>query len=321
MGTAANAAAAIPGTNTVAGQDVTINGPVAQGSFTLSGGESAEQIAGQINDISGSTGVSATASTSATLSNLTAGGSVSLTIESGGQSATATASVTTGDLSALADAINGLTGTTGVSAEINSSNEIVLSQSTGKDIGLTFLGAADGDQISVAGAGDGTTAQTAIQLTSANTTAANTDSTVVTGTVELSADQAFSASSSVADGAGSIFNSLANTVNNGSANTVAQIDISSEDGAASAIAVVDSALSRVNSIRADLGAIQNRFESTIANLATTSENLSAANSRILDADFAAETAKLSKSQVLQQAGISVLAQANARPQQVLSLLQ
>ena len=321
LGTAANAAAAIPGTNTVAGQDVTINGPVAQGSFTLSGGESAEQIAGQINDISGSTGVSATASTSATLSNLTAGGSVSLTIESGGQSATATASVTTGDLSALADAINGLTGTTGVSAEINSSNEIVLSQSTGKDIGLTFLGAADGDQISVAGAGDGTTAQTAIQLTSANTTAANTDSTVVTGTVELSADQAFSASSSVADGAGSIFNSLANTVNNGSANTVAQIDISSEDGAASAIAVVDSALSRVNSIRADLGAIQNRFESTIANLATTSENLSAAYSRILDADFAAETAKLSKSQVLQQAGISVLAQANARPQQVLSLLQ
>ena len=77
----------------------------------------------------------------------------------------------------------------------------------------------------------------------------------------------------------------------------------------------------MNSIRADLGAIQNRFESTIANLATTSENLSAANSRILDADFAAETAKLSKSQVLQQAGISVLAQANARPQQVLSLLQ
>ena len=70
-----------------------------------------------------------------------------------------------------------------------------------------------------------------------------------------------------------------------------------------------------------MGALQNRFESTIANLATSVENLSAANSRILDADFAAETARLSKAQVLQQAGISVLAQANARPQQVLSLLQ
>ena len=77
----------------------------------------------------------------------------------------------------------------------------------------------------------------------------------------------------------------------------------------------------VNDLRGDLGAVQNRFESTIANLATSVENLSASNSRILDADFAAETAKLSKSQVLQQAGISVLAQANARPQQVLSLLQ
>src|SRR5690606_19164182 len=84
---------------------------------------------------------------------------------------------------------------------------------------------------------------------------------------------------------------------------------------------VDSALETVNSLRGELGAIQNRFESTIANLSTSIENMSASQSRILDADFAAETAKMSKAQVLQQAGISVLAQANARPQQVLSLLQ
>lgn len=84
---------------------------------------------------------------------------------------------------------------------------------------------------------------------------------------------------------------------------------------------VDDALDSVNSLRGELGAVQNRFESTIANLSTSVENLSASNSRILDADFAAETANLAKSQVLQQAGISVLAQANARPQQVLSLLQ
>lgn len=84
---------------------------------------------------------------------------------------------------------------------------------------------------------------------------------------------------------------------------------------------IDSALGTVNELRGQLGAIQNRFESTIANLATSVENMSASQSRILDADFAAETAKMSKAQVLQQAGISVLAQANARPQQVLSLLQ
>lgn len=88
-----------------------------------------------------------------------------------------------------------------------------------------------------------------------------------------------------------------------------------------AIMRMDAALDTVNNFRSQLGAVQNRFESTIANLATSVENLSASNSRILDADFAAETANLAKSQVLQQAGISVLAQANARPQQVLSLLQ
>jgi len=103
--------------------------------------------------------------------------------------------------------------------------------------------------------------------------------------------------------------------------TLQSIDISDRPGANDAIETTDSGLNQINSIRGTLGATQNRFESTIANLATTAENLSAANSRILDADFAAETAKLSKSQVLQQAGISVLAQANARPQQVLSLLQ
>ncbi|MCA0912819.1 flagellin [Marinobacter nauticus] len=102
---------------------------------------------------------------------------------------------------------------------------------------------------------------------------------------------------------------------------IEDIDISDVDGANEAINRVDAALNAVNSLRGDLGAIQNRFESTIANLATSVENLSASNSRILDADFAAETANLAKSQVLQQAGISVLAQANARPQQVLSLLQ
>ena len=84
---------------------------------------------------------------------------------------------------------------------------------------------------------------------------------------------------------------------------------------------MDNALTRVNELRSALGAVQNRLESTIANLATSIENLSASKSRILDADFAAETSRLSKAQVLQQAGISVLAQANARPQQVLSLLQ
>ncbi|MCR8913737.1 flagellin [Marinobacter sp. PJ-38] len=99
------------------------------------------------------------------------------------------------------------------------------------------------------------------------------------------------------------------------------IDVKTVEGSNDTIKRVDSALTTINSIRSELGAVQNRFESTIANLSTTSENLSAANSRIRDADFAAETAELARTQVLQQAGLSVLSQANARPQQVLQLLQ
>ncbi|MFC3853370.1 flagellin [Salinispirillum marinum] len=101
---------------------------------------------------------------------------------------------------------------------------------------------------------------------------------------------------------------------------IKDIDISTFEGAQSAITAVDNALRTVTSTRADLGAVQNRFESTISNLQITQENLTAANSRIRDADFAAESAELSRTQVLQQAGISILAQANQRPQQVLSLL-
>jgi len=98
------------------------------------------------------------------------------------------------------------------------------------------------------------------------------------------------------------------------------LDITSIFNANATISLIDTALDTVNSARANLGAIQNRFESTIANLQTTTENLSAARSRILDADFAAETANLTRAQILQQAGTAMLAQANAIPQNVLSLL-
>jgi flagellin len=88
-----------------------------------------------------------------------------------------------------------------------------------------------------------------------------------------------------------------------------------------ALAVVDAALAQVVSTRGDLGAYQNRFTSAISSLQSTSENLSAARSRIQDTDFAAETANLTRAQILQQAGTAMLAQANALPNQVLSLLK
>ena len=104
------------------------------------------------------------------------------------------------------------------------------------------------------------------------------------------------------------------------AKKLGSVDIGSAEGAQSAITIIDAALSQVNGFRADLGAVQNRFDATITNLQTTSENLSAARSRILDADFASETANLTRAQILQQAGTAMLAQANQVPQGVLSLL-
>ncbi len=99
------------------------------------------------------------------------------------------------------------------------------------------------------------------------------------------------------------------------------MDVGTRAGATGAIAIADGALDQINGLRADLGAVQNRFESTVANLNVTSENLEASRSRILDADFAAETASLTRGQILQQAGTSVLAQANQIPNNVLGLLQ
>ncbi len=102
---------------------------------------------------------------------------------------------------------------------------------------------------------------------------------------------------------------------------VSALDLSTVTGSTSALGVIDAAIENIANSRASLGAFQNRLESTISNLQIQSENLSASRGRIQDADFAAETASLSRSQILQQAGTAILAQANALPQSVLSLLQ
>ena len=112
------------------------------------------------------------------------------------------------------------------------------------------------------------------------------------------------------------------TANAGAAQTgFADLDISTVDGADAAMLAMDGALTAINGARADMGAIQNRFSSVVANLSSTTENLAAARSRIQDADFATESAQLSRNQILQQAGTAMLAQANQSSQGVLSLLR
>ncbi|WP_409074711.1 flagellin [Pseudoalteromonas sp. SR41-1] len=101
---------------------------------------------------------------------------------------------------------------------------------------------------------------------------------------------------------------------------VEDVDITSQRGSQDALAIIDNAIASIDSQRAGLGAVQNRFDHTISNLSNISENVSASRSRIQDTDFATETAEMTKNQILQQAGTSILSQANQLPQTALSLL-
>ncbi|MDX1472727.1 MAG: flagellin [Reinekea sp.] len=195
-------------------------------------------------------------------------------------------------LSTIQTAINNNSGQTGVTAELLDADTITLV-------------AADGRNISI-----GTAANAA--LGTGATLQASSITLVSGGSIEIGS----------VTGNSDVAGFRVGTYGNGESGTALKdLDISTVAGAEAAVLAADNAINTVATVRAELGAVQNRFQNTIANLEVSGENLSAANSRIRDADFAQETAELSRSQVLQQAGISVLAQANARPQQVLSLLQ
>jgi flagellin len=171
-----------------------------------------------------------------------------------------------------------------------------------------------------------TSSATLAETASATTQTATDDFVTVSGTVSLNAQddsQQYTVATSALFAAGGV--SASTNAQTGTVTSlnlaVDDVDIGTVAGANEALQIIDAALAQVNSQRADLGAIQNRFESVISNLSNVSENSSAARSRIQDADFAQETANLARAQILQQAGISVLAQANAQPQNVLALLQ
>ena len=307
--------------NNVAAQTVSINGEVTS-SIEVLENDDAESIVAQINAVADSTGVLATATTTATLANLSQDGVVSFDLNG----TSISANVTTSDLSSLAEAINDRSGSTGVNAEISlDGSSIELTHDTGEDISVLNFDSS----VASAGAGNQTVSATITGASGSATTLqtggvndGTQDSTVVGGQIEFkSTGGAFSVSSSLGEVGNSLFAGDASDLQASVNQTVDSIDISSVSGANAAIDIADGALARIDSIRADLGAVQNRFESTVSNLTRTTENLSAARSRIQDTDFASETANLTRSQILQQAGVAMLAQANSLPQLVLSLLQ
>ena len=274
---------------------------------TVAGGagqttSSAWSVANAIN-ASGVSGVTATAVTGTTTSNVTNKG-IDFAAEAdvykldiNGVTVfnhTATAAFTAEGLTQqqLIDRINMYSSQTGVGAALSGMN-IELTAADGRDIGVD------------------------VTVTAGATAAFNADSTTH-GFIELSSSDDIKITGDASNKLG--FGAGATTITK-DAQTLSNIDVKTVTGANNTMKRIDSALNVISNMRADLGAVLNRFQSTTANLSNVLENITAAHSRIMDADFAAETANITKAQILQQAGISVLAQANTLPQNVLTLLR
>jgi len=299
-------------TNALTGSDLTI--AVGTGQAVAIGasvtGTAAGQSAGsayakvQAINAAGVAGLTATAQTTATgtaaFSNIVGSttGATTYALSINGvaiyAAGTSVASGVTLTGSAVANQINLFASQTGVTAALTSSGALQLTASDGRDIDVTEA---------VAGAASGTGSSLAA---------------ATTGKVTLSASQniaiAGAGSADLGYAAGGQSISLGNE-------TLANQNVLTVDGANATIQSVDAALATVSSFQSTLGAIQDRFQEAVSNLQSTSQNLTQSRSTIQDADFAQETANLTQAQVLEQAGISVLAQANQQPQLILKLLQ
>jgi flagellin len=338
----------LTGTSTVTLSDGTSTvtvGPTSSfiGSTTYQGASSAYAKAGAING-AGLQGLTASATTTAidntafnTISggtNGTGAGNVGATASTFDLTVNGTAIFSgTGNVgvgqtltgSQVAAQINLFSGTTGVTAAVNTDatkgtvGAVVLTAADGRDIVTTqsvTLGAAGGGTGAAAGAGTGL----------GTTLATGGAGSTLTGTVTLTDSKPVTITD-VGTGGGAVtlgFTSGSttplSTTAAGAATTLANQDVLTVADANSTISSVDAALATVSAFQSQLGAIQNRFTAAVSNLTSTAQNLTQSRSTIQDADFAAETANLTQSQVLEQAGISVLAQANQQPQLILKLL-
>ncbi len=303
QGSTANAiATTAAATSRVAGGAFTIDGAAGSATITAAAGASAKTVAGLINAQTAKTGVTATARTEVDATAFGTG-TYSLAVTSDNTNAVNISFSTSGNtadgLAGAVTAFNDKSSQTGVTARLNDAGTgITLTNASGNNI--TVLGNTGSTAGALVGGASVSAAATA----------------VVTGALTLDSNKTFGLSA------------VANTTDFFTAATAASqlqavntFDVSNVDSSNRTLAAVDSALSTVNGQRASFGALQSRFETTISNLQTTSDNLSASRSRIQDADFAVETANLSRAQILQQAGTAIVAQANQLPQGVLALLR
>ena len=316
-----NAAAAVNGagtTNVVAGTGaMQIAGMRGSGAaIDVAATDTAKTLAAKVNAQTSSTGVTASAKTEVSLQL----GAEAYSFELKGDNSTAVAinftvsgsGSSASDFAAGINAINAQSAKTGVTAEYDATNKgLKLTHASGEDIQIENKATAANTKFDISTLDASGTASGAFDAT------ASAAKAVVNGQISYDSEGAFK----VTDSSGLASAGTLPADATSKLKSVASLDISTFDGAQAAIKIADAALSTVNTQRAAYGALQSRFSSAISNLASTTENLSASKSRIVDTDFAAETATMTRGQILQQAGTAMLAQANSLPNGVMSLLR
>ena len=321
-------------------QDLVIKSKGMAGTVNLQASMSADKIAASINAQQSNTGgVTARAETYAFLTLSNSSGQMAMDFNLNGVGIQAFSSNGSTDMDGLVTSINDRSGATGVVAQKvdvpgtgnAGTYRVQLFAADGRDIKMTSVTAASGtggatsSALGLQGAYDNngtvTTVGSLASFSATGSVNGNRNSTVG-GRVIIANDTAYTLTSTIGGTTGGLF-AVGSTATIAGAKTgaLSTVDISTVLGSNKALGIIDAALSRVNNTRANLGALQNRFQMTIDNLQTTSDNLAASRSRIKDADFAEETATMSRWNVLQSAGTAMLAQANQGPQAAMQLLR
>ncbi|MCY7305469.1 MAG: flagellin [Rhodoferax sp.] len=310
----AGALAAFGANNTTAGT-LAINGSLGSAQMTIAANSTAKANADKINLAVATTGVVATARTELSLA-FSATGSYALTLQSDNTTTQAISfsvsnTGTSDGLAAAVSAINDQSSKTGVIAALNATGtSVILTNATGNDIAVADTTVVNAGSVAIQKI-DATGVASGAPVTLTSNAVSETG--LVVGYITLDSEKSFAADVTTSS---ILAADTASTLNK-----VSDLDVSTFAKATDALKTVDSALSYISGERARLGALQSRFETSISNLQVTAENLSASRSRIMDADFAQETANLSRAQILQQAGTAMVAQANQMPQGVLALLR
>lgn len=301
--------------NAVTSQTLTVTGNQGNAEVAVGAGDSAKTIAENVNAVSAQTGVRSTAETTATISNVSAG-KVEFSLKgANNQAVTISAEVEApSNLSAIAVEINARSSTTNITAKADDKGNLTLTELAGNDIQIGNTTAGTGLATATVRGGDRINSGIATGPIGDGSSQAP-QTVTVGGSLRLFSNESFSVAT---DSEGSL---LTDKTQQSLLNSVADIDLGTVEGSEKAISTIDAAIDNILKNRGNLGSTQHRFDAAISNLLNVSENYTAARSRIQDTDFAVETASLTRSQILQQSGTAMLAQANSAPQQVLSLLR